>query len=237
MDYKVKGSSLTAIADAIRSKTGGADSLTLAQMPTEIEGIKSGGELQEKTVYPSHSEQVIAPDEGYGGLSKVTVGAVPRIPAISPKVKEGYIMYNPVEEAVNLAWETSLAWEVVYTHFLYNGVRLPKIPEDVLAEYPYAWIRNNTTTGYYDLIMSNTPYYYNSSVLYEGAGVEGRPYYRVPISSAESATEWTTYGSHSWSSWGLDTARTVLWSNHDIPNGSADATDIYFEGTDPVPAD
>lgn len=43
MDYKVKGESLTAIADAIRAKTGGADALTLAQMPTEIANIKSGG--------------------------------------------------------------------------------------------------------------------------------------------------------------------------------------------------
>lgn len=33
---------LTAIADAIRSKTGSADALTLAQMPTEIEGIETG---------------------------------------------------------------------------------------------------------------------------------------------------------------------------------------------------
>lgn len=116
----------------------------------------------------------------------------------------------------------------------YNGVLLPVIPEDLLVEYPYAWIRNNTTTGYYDLIMSNTPYYYQSSSLYEGAGVKGLPYYRVPISDVESATKWTTYGSHTFNSWGLDSARTVLWSNHDIPSGSATATDIYFEGTEPV---
>lgn len=34
---------LTAIADAIRGKTGKTDALTLEQMPGEIEGIQSGG--------------------------------------------------------------------------------------------------------------------------------------------------------------------------------------------------
>lgn len=34
---------LTAIADAIRSKTGGTDKLTLDQMPTEIAGLETGG--------------------------------------------------------------------------------------------------------------------------------------------------------------------------------------------------
>ena len=34
---------LTAIADAIREKTGKTEGLTLDQMPTEIEGIQSGG--------------------------------------------------------------------------------------------------------------------------------------------------------------------------------------------------
>ena len=34
---------LTAIGDAIRAKTGGSEKLTLDQMPTEIEGIQTGG--------------------------------------------------------------------------------------------------------------------------------------------------------------------------------------------------
>lgn len=35
---------LTAIADAIRGKTGKSDNLTLAEMPSEIESIQTGGE-------------------------------------------------------------------------------------------------------------------------------------------------------------------------------------------------
>lgn len=41
--YFVEDTSLTAIADAIRGKTGGADPLTLDQMPAEIASIQAGG--------------------------------------------------------------------------------------------------------------------------------------------------------------------------------------------------
>lgn len=64
---------LTAIADAIRGKTGGTEKLTMDQMVEEIDGISAGGPLQAKTVCPNHLEQVIAPDEGYYGLDVVTV--------------------------------------------------------------------------------------------------------------------------------------------------------------------
>lgn len=40
MKYVVEDSSLIAVADAIRAKTGKSDPLTLAQMPTEIESIE-----------------------------------------------------------------------------------------------------------------------------------------------------------------------------------------------------
>lgn len=37
---------LTAIADAIRTKTGSTEKLTLAQMPTEIAAIQGGGSME-----------------------------------------------------------------------------------------------------------------------------------------------------------------------------------------------
>lgn len=43
MKYVVEYASLFAIAEAIRAKTGKTANLTLAQMPTEIEGIETGG--------------------------------------------------------------------------------------------------------------------------------------------------------------------------------------------------
>ena len=42
---------LTAIADAIRGKTGKADPLTLEQMATEIEGIEAGGIPENARLY------------------------------------------------------------------------------------------------------------------------------------------------------------------------------------------
>lgn len=41
---------LTAIADAVREKTGGTDALTLEQMVTEIEGIEAGGGNTEELI-------------------------------------------------------------------------------------------------------------------------------------------------------------------------------------------
>lgn len=47
--YIVDDASLTAVADAIRAKTGKSASLTLAQMPTEIESIEGGGSSTDTT--------------------------------------------------------------------------------------------------------------------------------------------------------------------------------------------
>ncbi len=43
MEYLIKGSTLTAIADAIRAKTGKADAIPVPDMPSEIAGITAGG--------------------------------------------------------------------------------------------------------------------------------------------------------------------------------------------------
>lgn len=47
VDSTALDSALTDIADAIRARTGGTDPLTLEQMPSEIEGIESGGDPRE----------------------------------------------------------------------------------------------------------------------------------------------------------------------------------------------
>lgn len=117
--------------------------------------------------------------------------------------------------------------------YYYNGVLLPEIPDALLEDYPYAWIRNNTTTGYYDLFLSPVPFYTVDSDSMSGSGTT-KPFYRVAIATVETATEWEANGTSD-NNIAYDSARTVLWSNHDIPNGSATATDIYFYGSEPVP--
>lgn len=63
---------MTAIADAIRGKTGGTAALTLDQMATAISGIQTGSDpvLEELSITENGE---YTPDEGVDGFSKVTV--------------------------------------------------------------------------------------------------------------------------------------------------------------------
>ena len=119
----------------------------------------------------------------------------------------------------------------------YNGVLLPGIPAEMFVKYPYAWIRKHTTNDQYQLILAAYPWYYNSgTVNCSGGNSVTEPWYNITISTAETATEWTFFKNIT-GNFSVDSARTVLWSNHDIPNGSATATEIYFEGSEPVLAE
>lgn len=148
-----------------------------------------------------------------------------------------------IENVVNIGVGVSVTAEKYYTHFLYNGVRLPRIPDNVLKNYPYVWIRDNGSTGYYDLIMSSSPWWCSTNTsstvtISTENYTQGIQWYRVQKSSAESETEWTF--NQVWDTsggFGAESNRPIMWSNHDIPNGSATATDIYFAGSEPVPTD
>lgn len=66
---------LNAIGDAIRSKTGDTKKFTLSDMPNEIKNIKPV--LQTKNVTPSKWMTVVEPQDGYDGLERVIVDAIP----------------------------------------------------------------------------------------------------------------------------------------------------------------
>jgi hypothetical protein len=111
------------------------------------------------------------------------------------------------------------------THFYYSGERLPKIPEDVLAEYPYVYmIETNAFSAF-----SVKPYFYSttdypSTLKADGGGV--RYTYDAETDSWVFGKEYSSVyiilsGFH--------------WTNYDVPNGSADATDVYHYGTLAVP--
>lgn len=114
--------------------------------------------------------------------------------------------------------------------YYYNGVLLPEIPSDILAEYPYCWIRNNTTTGYYDLVAGKNVWYFNSNMYCQNGN--DIKWYVISINGYENATEWT-FNKDTTGNFGIDGSRTVMWSNHNVPNGSATSTTIYFYGTEP----
>lgn len=121
------------------------------------------------------------------------------------------------------------------THCYYNGLRLPVIPADALATYPYVWIRKNITSGYYEMYCSKVALFHSSddsNIQHSGSVTKKR--YRIAIANAETATGWEDNGTTT-SNIGIDSDRTVFWSNYNIPDGSATATKIYFYGNMAVP--
>lgn len=204
-DYKISGERLTSIANAIRGKTGKEDSLTLEQMVTEIEGIEAGGG---KPVFES---------------------------ILTDKIANHIV--SVIEFELDSTLEDTTPPPPPGTY--YNGVKLPELPADTVTSYPYCWIRKDTGTGYYELFMAEGKWYAwdNGGDEINVMGHEDGKYirwYRIAISTAETADAWEYYQQYDANNFGFTGNRSFVWSSHDIPSGSADATEIYFKGSDPV---
>ena len=118
--------------------------------------------------------------------------------------------------------------------FYYNGVLLPEIPADALANYPYAVILENVSSGNYELCLGSDVWRYSdNSVWFYNIRYITSYRYTAPIETHEDATEWELELFGEATEYTLD-SRVVVWANHDIPNRDS-TVNFYFYGSEPIP--
>ena len=198
-----------------------------------IAGEGSGGPLQAKTVYPSHSEQIIAPDEDYYGLVSVTVKPVPRLPAAAMRAEHDgdNLVGIVVDVGAAMIAEGS---DFVQTHALYSGERLPVLPDGLLDQYPYAWIWWDSTEAHYELYFSTGIWYASDSLSY------GRYMYRTV--SETTPVYKATEESETWELLGTSSSNVRIgsyndgkpeWANFSVPSGSSTSTSYLIRASEP----
>ena len=107
------------------------------------------------------------------------------------------------------------------------------LPTEYLSSNPYIFIRKDKTSGFYDLILGASAWYYDSSnIRVSPSGTDSSYWYRIPIVDSESYIEWEYYKSTT-GNFGLDSNRALLWSLQDVSNGKNSST-IYFSTSAPV---
>lgn len=120
-------------------------------------------------------------------------------------------------------------------NYYYNGRLLPEIPSEILAQYNYFVIAYSGST---------VRVYGSTNVIYkrvqDGVNKIYIPANRVRITLNKSTNEWNTpetytTGTNIVLDSGTDSDQWFLiWSNSNIPDGSATASSIYFYGSEPL---
>lgn len=106
----------------------------------------------------------------------------------------------------------------------FNGILLPNIPSEILTTYPAAIIIKNNSSGYYDLIVSEGHWSYNSNNNTLNNALTSTSYlYRISMQNSTEYVEWEFY-KLSTNIYELDENKTIIWSNNTILNGDT----IYF---------
>ena len=106
----------------------------------------------------------------------------------------------------------------------FNGILLPSIPSEILTTYPTAIIVKNNSSGYYDLIVSEGHWSYNSNNNTLNNPLTSTSYlYRISIQNSAEYVEWEFY-KLSTNVYELDENKMMIWSNNTILNGDT----IYF---------
>ena len=106
----------------------------------------------------------------------------------------------------------------------FNGILLPSIPSEILTTYPTAIIIKNNSSGYYDLIVSEGHWSYNSNNNTLNNALTSTSYlYRISIQNSTEYVEWEFY-KLSTNVYQLDENKMMIWSNNTILSGDT----IYF---------
>lgn len=101
----------------------------------------------------------------------------------------------------------------------FNGILLPNIPSEILTTCPTAIIIKNNSSGYYDLIVSEGHWSYNSNNNTLNNALTSTSYlYRISIQNSTEYVEWEFY-KLSTNVYELDENKTILWSNNTILSG------------------
>ena len=89
----VRTASLSAVADAIREKGGTGDKMSFPDgFVQAVEKLKTQPVLQDKEAMPGVQACVVTPDEGYDGLSSVTVAGEEQL--IAANIKRGVEIFG-----------------------------------------------------------------------------------------------------------------------------------------------
>ena len=106
----------------------------------------------------------------------------------------------------------------------FNGILLPNIPSEILTTHSAAIIIKNNLSGYYDLIVSEGHWSYNSNNNTLNNALTSTSYlYRISIQNSTEYVEWEFY-KLSTNVYELNENKMIVWSNNTILNGDT----IYF---------
>ena len=214
-EYLVQETSIKAIADAIREKTGTTGAMALAQMPDAIAGIQGGGtEMLDAFIDGSATElySEVATVYGYACYNRRNLASVvlPKTTTINASAFEGCTALKSVDAPS----ATTISTKAFRLCSALENVKLPKArylnTETFgvcsmlrVADMPAA---QSLSTAFYNcpaltalvLRVTSSPASIGANGLYNTPIAAGNGYIYVPralVDSYKAATNWNTYAS------------------------------------------